>query len=277
MALLWVLSLSDGTNSLLDIADRSGLGFAEIRTAAEQSGGSRPARSRPMSARCVAWRRPVARGRTGHRRDGFPRLAPRPRLVSRGVTVTCTTRTADPRRSMASSGAGAISPRPCRSRRSSMRYGRTWSFTWRAMSAALRDPRSSAHVRRQPDGRRERAPGCASRPVSASRAGRLVRGTGAPGSAPRSPYAAAKAAATAYARMFWSLYGLSTVVLRPAMIYGPGQTDTSKLIPYVARCFLAGEAPDARQRTPANRLGRTSMTSSRRSRWQRRRRERTAR
>jgi len=34
MALLWVLSLSDGTNSLLDIAERSGLGFAEIRDAA---------------------------------------------------------------------------------------------------------------------------------------------------------------------------------------------------------------------------------------------------
>jgi nucleoside-diphosphate-sugar epimerase len=64
-----------------------------------------------------------------------------------------------------------------------------------------------------------------------------------PGAAPRSPYAAAKAGATAYARMFSSLYGLSTVVLRPAMIYGPGQPDTSKLIPYVARCFLAGEIP----------------------------------
>ncbi len=64
-----------------------------------------------------------------------------------------------------------------------------------------------------------------------------------PGTAPRSPYAAAKAGATAYARMFSSLYGLSTVVLRPAMIYGPGQRDTSKLIPYVARCFLAGETP----------------------------------
>jgi aminopeptidase-like protein len=34
MALLWVLSLSDGTNSLLDIAERSGLGFFEIRDAA---------------------------------------------------------------------------------------------------------------------------------------------------------------------------------------------------------------------------------------------------
>ncbi len=60
---------------------------------------------------------------------------------------------------------------------------------------------------------------------------------------PRSPYAASKSAATAYARMFTALYGLSTVILRPAMIYGPGQRDTSKLIPYVTRCFLAGEEP----------------------------------
>jgi nucleoside-diphosphate-sugar epimerase len=64
-----------------------------------------------------------------------------------------------------------------------------------------------------------------------------------PGEPPRSPYAAAKAGATAYARMFSTLYGLSTVVLRPAMIYGPGQPDTSKLIPYVVRCFLGGETP----------------------------------
>jgi aminopeptidase-like protein len=34
MALLWVLNLSDGTNSLLDIAERSHLSFESIRTAA---------------------------------------------------------------------------------------------------------------------------------------------------------------------------------------------------------------------------------------------------
>ena len=34
MALLWVLNLSDGTNSLLDIAERSGLSFESIRKAA---------------------------------------------------------------------------------------------------------------------------------------------------------------------------------------------------------------------------------------------------
>jgi nucleoside-diphosphate-sugar epimerase len=63
------------------------------------------------------------------------------------------------------------------------------------------------------------------------------------GTAPRSPYAASKTAATAYARMFSLLYGLSTVVLRPAMVYGPGQRDVAKLIPYVTRCFLTGEPP----------------------------------
>jgi aminopeptidase-like protein len=35
LALLWVLNLSDGENGLLDIAERSGLGFAAVRAAAE--------------------------------------------------------------------------------------------------------------------------------------------------------------------------------------------------------------------------------------------------
>jgi len=35
LALLWVLNLSDGENTLLDIAERSGLGFAAIRAAAD--------------------------------------------------------------------------------------------------------------------------------------------------------------------------------------------------------------------------------------------------
>jgi aminopeptidase-like protein len=34
LALLWVLNLSDGRHSLLDIAERAGLPFAEIRAAA---------------------------------------------------------------------------------------------------------------------------------------------------------------------------------------------------------------------------------------------------
>jgi aminopeptidase-like protein len=36
MALLWVLNLSDGTHSLLDIAERAGLPFAVIREAARR-------------------------------------------------------------------------------------------------------------------------------------------------------------------------------------------------------------------------------------------------
>jgi len=35
MAMLWVLNLSDGKNSLLDIAERSGMRFEAIRQAAE--------------------------------------------------------------------------------------------------------------------------------------------------------------------------------------------------------------------------------------------------
>jgi UDP-glucose 4-epimerase len=40
---------------------------------------------------------------------------------------------------------------------------------------------------------------------------------------PSSPYGASKAAATAYARMFSNSFRLSTVVLRPSVVYGPGQ------------------------------------------------------
>jgi len=35
LALLWVLNLSDGKHSLLDISERSGVSFEQIRTAAD--------------------------------------------------------------------------------------------------------------------------------------------------------------------------------------------------------------------------------------------------
>jgi UDP-glucose 4-epimerase len=41
---------------------------------------------------------------------------------------------------------------------------------------------------------------------------------------PSSPYGASKAAATAYARMFTNAFKLPTVVLRPSVVYGPGQS-----------------------------------------------------
>ena len=59
---------------------------------------------------------------------------------------------------------------------------------------------------------------------------------------PGSPYAAAKWASGAYARMFHELYGLPVVMVRPFMTYGPGQ-DERKLIPYVILSLLKGEAP----------------------------------
>jgi nucleoside-diphosphate-sugar epimerase len=60
---------------------------------------------------------------------------------------------------------------------------------------------------------------------------------------PVSPYAAAKTAASTYARMFNGLYGLPVVNLRIFMVYGPGQLDASKLIPYVTTSLLRGEEP----------------------------------
>lgn len=60
---------------------------------------------------------------------------------------------------------------------------------------------------------------------------------------PSSPYAAAKAAASAYARMFDALYDVEVVLARVFMVYGPGAQDENKLVPYVIRSLLAGETP----------------------------------
>ncbi|HEX6232722.1 MAG TPA: NAD(P)-dependent oxidoreductase [Jiangellaceae bacterium] len=60
---------------------------------------------------------------------------------------------------------------------------------------------------------------------------------------PVSPYAAAKTAASTYARMFHGLYALPVVNLRIFMVYGPGQHDTAKLVPYVTTSLLRGEPP----------------------------------
>ena len=60
---------------------------------------------------------------------------------------------------------------------------------------------------------------------------------------PASPYAAAKWAASGYARMFHALYNTPVVVARIFMVYGPGQRDLQKLIPYVTLALLRGEQP----------------------------------
>lgn len=61
---------------------------------------------------------------------------------------------------------------------------------------------------------------------------------------PSAPYAVAKWAATAYARMFYRLWDMPVTVLRIAMGYGPGQRDTTKLLPYVTLSLLRGQQPD---------------------------------
>jgi nucleoside-diphosphate-sugar epimerase len=64
-----------------------------------------------------------------------------------------------------------------------------------------------------------------------------------PAPVPSSPYAAAKAAASAYARMFHLLHGTPVVLARVFMVYGPGPQDENKLVPYVIRTLLAGDDP----------------------------------
>ncbi|MBZ0298077.1 MAG: SDR family NAD(P)-dependent oxidoreductase [Anaerolineae bacterium] len=60
---------------------------------------------------------------------------------------------------------------------------------------------------------------------------------------PASPYAAAKAASSAYARMFHALYQTPVVMARLFMVYGPAQRDVKKLIPYVTLELLRGGVP----------------------------------
>jgi nucleoside-diphosphate-sugar epimerase len=60
---------------------------------------------------------------------------------------------------------------------------------------------------------------------------------------PVSPYAAAKFAASSFAQMFHRLYAAPVVTLRLFMVYGPGQQDETKLVPYVITSFLRSEAP----------------------------------
>ena len=64
------------------------------------------------------------------------------------------------------------------------------------------------------------------------------------GAAPCSPYAAAKAATTAYAQLYAAQWLLPVTVLRIAMVYGPDQPDETKLVPYSIRCFLEGTSPE---------------------------------
>ena len=64
-----------------------------------------------------------------------------------------------------------------------------------------------------------------------------------PTAIPGSPYSAAKTAASTYARLFHALYLLPVVYLRVFMVYGPGQRDVTKLIPYVITALLRGEQP----------------------------------
>ncbi|RVX46662.1 nucleoside-diphosphate-sugar epimerase [Nonomuraea polychroma] len=58
-----------------------------------------------------------------------------------------------------------------------------------------------------------------------------------------SPYAMAKSAAARYADLYHRLWGVPYTIVRPSMVYGPGQRDTTKLVPYVTLALLHGDEP----------------------------------
>jgi UDP-glucose 4-epimerase len=60
---------------------------------------------------------------------------------------------------------------------------------------------------------------------------------------PTSPYAAAKWSSTAYCRLFATIFKVPVSIARVFMVYGPGQQDGTKLVPYSIQCLLKGEAP----------------------------------
>jgi UDP-glucose 4-epimerase len=60
----------------------------------------------------------------------------------------------------------------------------------------------------------------------------------------QSPYAAAKVGALTYARHLHALHALPVAHLRVFMVYGPGQLDLRKLVPYVTVSLLRGEVPE---------------------------------
>ena len=53
----------------------------------------------------------------------------------------------------------------------------------------------------------------------------------------------ASRAASAYARMCHALYKTPVTIARIFMVYGPGQKDTKKLVPYTILSLLRGSAP----------------------------------
>jgi len=74
-------------------------------------------------------------------------------------------------------------------------------------------------------------------------AGSLVEPEAGQRSVPNSPYAASKWASGDYARLFHALYGFPVALARIFMVYGPGQNDMTKLVPYVISSIRQGVAP----------------------------------
>lgn len=66
---------------------------------------------------------------------------------------------------------------------------------------------------------------------------------GREGLIPSSPYAASKYAGTIYAKMFNQLYGTPVTIPRIFKVYGPGDENLNRLLPYVIQSLFEGKKP----------------------------------
>lgn len=60
---------------------------------------------------------------------------------------------------------------------------------------------------------------------------------------PRFPYDVSKAATDLIARSYWHTFGVPVAVTRFANLYGPGDTNSSRLVPEVVHAVLSGRRP----------------------------------
>jgi UDP-glucose 4-epimerase len=60
---------------------------------------------------------------------------------------------------------------------------------------------------------------------------------------PTSPYGASKWVGAVYTSLFYAIFALPTVSLRPVFVYGPGRQPSDKLVPYVVQTYLRKGRP----------------------------------
>ena len=240
-----------------------------------------PLARRPRPCRSASWRAAGEGARHGRRR--VHRLAARRALLAAGddVTVVDHLRTRHDLRGRDARGARLRArrghrrrrPRPRRSRARAARgrlpprgADRRPALGRRSLDRRARQRRRHGGGARGVAARGRAARACWPRPRASTATRRVLPTPESSPVAPLSPYAASKAAAETYMALFGRLHGLSTLSLRMANVYGPGQDPHGEA--GVVAIFCAA----ARERRPVTIFGDGRADARLRLRRRRRRR-----